>query len=206
MKITSFKKGNKVKGTLLVYIDGEYAFSILEEEYFSLGLYEEKEITKEEIEYIQKCILFKRAKSDALRYISFKKRTSRETALKLEYLGYDNSIVKDVIKELIDLNYLNDKEYAKIFLENRKRLKPKSKKMLLSELKNKGIKEDIINELLYLIEFDEYKIAKMLVRKKFIKLDTLDEKLIKKIYYFLSSRGFSFELIQKIIREIKEQC
>ena len=66
MKITSVEKNKNKKKQFSVYIDGIFAFSIPEEDYLSLNLYEEREIEQEELRSIIDKVVFNAAKSCAV--------------------------------------------------------------------------------------------------------------------------------------------
>ncbi|MCX8130349.1 MAG: RecX family transcriptional regulator [Clostridia bacterium] len=201
MQITSVEK-QKNKGRYSVYVDGSYSFSISEEEYFRLNLYEEKEISPEDIEYIKQNVNFNSAKFAAIKFLSLKIRTTKEVESRLSDNGFDIETINGVIEELNSMGYLNDKIYAQKYIYDRSKLKPKSKKLLKSELQSKGIEAWVIDEILDSWELDEYSLAEVLIRKKFGKYDLNDEKITKKAYSFLMHRGFSRGLIEQVVRKV----
>ena len=88
MVITSIERSRKHKDKLSVFIDGKFSFTISEEDYLSLNLYEKSEITEETIEYIKNTVNFQKAKARAVRYLSLKIRTEQEVRDKLKSDGY----------------------------------------------------------------------------------------------------------------------
>ncbi|MFZ5986751.1 MAG: regulatory protein RecX [Bacillota bacterium] len=203
MVITSVERNKRNKEMLSVFVDEKYAFSILEEDYYRLCLYEMKEISYGEIESIKKDVTFRSAKSKAVKYLSFKLLSEMELYGKLQTKGYDDDVITDVIIELKAMGYINDMIYAQKFVYERLKLKPKSKKMLRLELKNKGIPEDIIEEVLDSFDYDEDVAIERLVRKKFGKYDLDDPKIVKKLYSFLLYRGFDLENVKAVLNRIK---
>ncbi|NLP13753.1 MAG: regulatory protein RecX [Clostridium sp.] len=202
MVITSVEKSKKNKGMFSVFIDDRYAFSIPEEDYLRLRLYEKKEISDEEIEFIKENVTFKSAKSQAVKYLSYRLVSEAQLFAKLQNKGYDEDVIWDVINELKSIGYINDLIYAQKYIYERIKLKPKSKKMLRMELKSKGVSEDIINQVLEEMDFDEDMIIDRLIKKKFGKYDITEPKIEKKIYYFLLHRGFSMENIRTALNRI----
>ena len=53
---------------------------------------------------------FDKLKTKVLKYILFKKRTEQEVRNK--FINLQGEILNEVIEELKDLNYINDKEYV----------------------------------------------------------------------------------------------
>lgn len=203
MIITSVEKNVKVKDQFLVYVDGEYSFSIDEEDYYRLNLYEKKDITAEEIDYIRNTANLTRAKSSAVRYLSLKIRSEKEVKDRLEQEGFSRDIIDKAIQELKSMGYINDKIYAQKYVYDRSKLNPKSKRLIKYELESKGIASDAIDEILEDWSVDESDIAESLVKKKFGKYDLQDEKVIKKICSFLQHRGFDYGIINDLINKIK---
>lgn len=202
MLITSIERNKKNKDRLSVCIDNRYSFSISEDDYLSLNLYDKKEITEEEVQYIKDVLNFRAAKSTAVRYLSLKLRPEIEIRAKLENEGYDTEIADRVIEELKALGYINNRLYIQKYVFDRSKLKPKSKKMLKLELKSRGLPEEEIDEVLDEWKVDEAVVAEGLVKKKFGKYDLKDEKIIKKVYSFLLHRGYSYEIVDGIIKKI----
>ena len=202
LKITSVEKSKKNNKMLSVFIDNVYSFSISEEDYFRLNLYEKTSISEREIDDIKNSIALKTVKSSAIRLITYKLLSEKELFLKLIAKGYDEDVVNIAIEEVKSIGYLNDTIYAQKFVYERIKLKPKSKKALSFELANKGISGDIIETVLNNIDYDEDVVIERLLRKKFGKYDLADPKITKKAYSFLMHRGFDFENIKRVINKI----
>jgi regulatory protein len=202
LKITSVEKSKKNNKMLSIFIDNVYSFSISEEDYFRLNLYEKTSISEREIDDIKNSIALKTVKSSAIRLITYKLLSEKELFLKLIAKGYDEDVVNIAIEEVKSIGYLNDTIYAQKFVYERIKLKPKSKKALSFELANKGISGDIIETVLNNIDYDEDVVIERLLRKKFGKYDLADPKITKKAYSFLMHRGFDFENIKRVINKI----
>ncbi|MGI6777748.1 MAG: regulatory protein RecX [Acetivibrionales bacterium] len=202
MEITSVEKNKKNPDQLIVYIDNQFAFSIYEEDYLSLNLYEKKKITQEEINHIKHDINYKRAKSYAIRYLILKVRSELEIRQKLKDSSFDTATINKAIDELKALGYINDRLYVQKYIYDRSKLKPRSKKLLKYELMAKGIEEGIIDEILNEWKMDESVVVEGLLRKKFGKYDLSDEKIMRRAYSFLQYRGFNYEIAKKAINKL----
>jgi regulatory protein len=53
-------------------------------------------------------------------------------------------------------------------------------------------------------EVDEFDVASGLVRRKFGKYDMKDETVKRKVYAFLAHRGYQYELIENVLRNIQD--
>ena len=201
MLITSVEK-NKNNDRFSVYIDNSFAFTISEEDYLRLGFYEKREITKDEIEKVKYDINLRDAKSAAIKYLAFKLRTEKEIRDKLYNKGFEEEIVSSAIDELKSSGYIDDRLYASKYISDRLKLKPRSGKLLQYELECRGVARDDIFYVLNGTDLDELSIAESLVNKKFGKFDCSDEKIVKRIYSFLSNRGFDYGIINEVIGRI----
>ena len=146
-----------------------------------------------------------RAKSRAINYISGKLKTKYEVRLKLK----ENDFAEDVIDEVLDIlekeEYLNDRVYCEIFIEDKKKLngygKNKIKSLLIQKGISKNIFEDFLNEFEYDEEFDNA--LKMGIQKLNLLSNEEDNfKKRQKIINYLAYRGFGFDVINDVLKEI----
>ena len=142
------------------------------------------------------------ARAKAIKYIMYKTRTSKEVYDKLLGLGFEDDIANRVIFDLQQLEYINDEEYVKKFIESNKKSKKISKSMIKLKLKNKGIDGEIIEKYLEMLEFSDFDaIEKFLVKKKFSNDLSFEEK--NKIIAYCVRKGFSLEEVLKVVKEFK---
>jgi regulatory protein len=187
---------------LRIYIDNAYAFSMPEEEYYRMNLYERAELTQEDIDTIREEINIKLAKQRGLRLLAVKDRSEHEIRERLKRLGFDMDVIEDAILQLKSMGYINDSLYAHKYVSERLKLKPKSKKALAYELQKKGIGSELIDEVISEFELDEHSIAFRIAKKKFGKYDVSDPKVQQKIISFLAFRGFSYEIIRTVLDQM----
>ena len=142
------------------------------------------------------------ARARAIKYIMYKMRTSKEVYDKLLELGFSTEIINRVIADLEQLEYINDEEYAKKFIESNKKSKKISKSMIKLKLKNKGIDGEIIEKYLEKLAVSDFDaIEKVLIKKKFSDDLPFEEK--NRILAYCVRKGFSLDEVLKVIKEIK---
>jgi len=129
----------------------------------------------------------------AFKLISKKRYTSKELQEKLEQKGIDP---EPIINRLKELNYLNDLEYA-IDYKNKKQNEGYGKYKILFQLKNKGISEDILNNL----EFSNSKLEEIFLSK----IQKIKDNKKQKIYAFLINRGFDSNDIKNLIYKYEDK-
>lgn len=124
----------------------------------------------------------------------------------LKYKGKEqisNLAVELVIKKLKQKSLLNDEKFAKEWVEARRKSKQKGIKALKAELYQKGINKETIEEVLQeQSDISEEQLAKQALEKKMEKwqaLPYLEKK--KKVYQFLATRGFEYEIIMQIVEK-----
>ncbi|MFH1778618.1 MAG: regulatory protein RecX [Candidatus Omnitrophota bacterium] len=126
-------------------------------------------------------------------------------AQRLKQRGHQGFIIAQVIKDLEEKKFLDDKAFAKLWIGDRITLRPSGKNLIIKELKSKGVSEKIIDEALdeFKGAYDEYEIAKVLALKRAERFKGLEEeKAVKRLFDFLSRRGFLYNTIWRILKEI----
>ncbi len=201
MKITEIEKNEKVSSMATVILDNNITFSLPRKRIELLELNAGKSITEEALKYILDTEVYAAARSAAVSFLAMKLRTSCEVSQKLWDMGYEEATIEKVIDNLKEINYIDDFNYACKYISEKSKLKPKSVKLLSMELSQKGIKEDIISSALEGFELDEEEVALQLLRKRYSKYTSFDEKEIEKMKTFLMGRGFSYSQISKAVSE-----
>lgn len=139
-----------------------------------------------------------KAKEYALKYLSYRPRSSWELSTRLANKGYDLEIIALVLAFLRDYNFLDDEEFAGMWVRSRLKDKPSGRRKIFAELVQKGVDKEIIERHLAGITSDqEEQLAMALVEKKCRKTGFNE----KKIRGFLLRRGFSIVVIRKIIEK-----
>lgn len=146
-----------------------------------------------------------RAKSRAINYISGKLKTKYEVRLKLRENEFSNEVIDEVLEILENEEYLNDRVYCEIFIEDKKRLNGYGKNKIKSLLIQKGVSKSIFEDFLDKFEYeDEFDNAVKMGIKKLNLLANEEDKFKKKqkIINYLAYRGFSFDVINDVLKEI----
>ena len=145
-----------------------------------------------------------KAKSDALRLLSFKPRSVAEMREKLARKNHSSKIIEEVLSLLQSQGLLNDEKFARLFANARVYTRPAGKRQLEFDLKKKGLSNPLIDETIQnLQEYDEKKIVRDLVYTRFQKMTGVSkEKKRSRIYGFLKRRGFDNDVIFATIDEL----
>jgi regulatory protein len=129
----------------------------------------------------------------ALKYLRHRPRSRAEIRDYLNAKSFSGKIVLQTIQQLEEDGWIDDVKFAMLWVESRRRLKPKGAFALKIELRKKGINDEIID--LALKDDDEEKNARTALESRILRWGHLDKaERKKKIFGFLRSRGFSFEV------------
>src|SRR3954469_22982053 len=81
-------------------------------------------------------------------FLAVRQRSVAETSKRLRRLGYPEPLVEQVVTRLIEMNYLDDEEFARSWVESRDRARPRGSLGLRRELAVKGVPREIIDEVM----------------------------------------------------------
>ncbi|AOT68217.1 regulatory protein RecX [Geosporobacter ferrireducens] len=143
---------------------------------------------------------FQEAYGKALNYLSYRSRTESEMTRYLIGKEYSEEVIRKVIERLIELNYLNDYEYARRYIEITGENKALSSDMIKIHLKQKGIPSEVIKDALNALEVDELEHCIRLLKKKVKENEYLSDNQQRiKLKSYLFRKGFRMEVIHKAI-------
>ena len=142
--------------------------------------------------------------SKALNFISYRIRSKKEVYTKLKKEDVPEEHIDKIISKLEEDEYINDYRFAKAFFESKTRINKWSNKRIEYELIQKGISKDIINEFSLNFKELEFENAMDLVEKKIPQWKNKFDgfKLKNKVYTFLSSKGFDYNTIERVLGEL----
>ena len=146
-----------------------------------------------------------KARNYAYRLLAYRARSSLELAERLRRKGFSKKIVEGIINDLEGLNYLNDREFSKTFVETRFSSNPCGRKLIEQELKKKGKNEEIIRNTCEAVfnSNREHELASSLALRRLSRYKDLDEKAKwHRLYGLLGRRGFPLEIVQEVLSEI----
>ena len=149
-----------------------------------------------------------KAKDYAYRLLNYRPRSEKELTDRLKRKKFEPEIIVPVVAFLKEMSYLNDAEFARFWVSSRISGKPMGLARIRYELKNKGVAEELIDAALNGIKekYDECETARDLAinRIKVLKKSIGGDKkrMQQRLYSYLSRRGFSFEVISKVVKEI----
>ena len=144
------------------------------------------------------------AMSIALNALAPRARSRSELCNHITKRGIPLPTANGVLDNLELQGLVNDLDFAKAWIESRQRQKKMSKRAIASELRVKGVAQEIIDETIDEIDDDaEYQMAFELAERKFRSCSHLDSDIIyRRISAVLARKGFGHGLTNRILREL----
>ncbi len=143
-------------------------------------------------------------------YLKFRPRTIKETReylyKKVKTTHWSHEAVDKVIDHLIELKFLDDKEFVDYLVTSRTRIKIKGIYAIKQELKKFGVNKELIDEYFSNTKINEEELAEKILAGRWPRLKTLPkQKRFEKAMSFLQRRGFNFEVGRKTIEKLENK-
>jgi regulatory protein len=199
MKITGLEVQKRNKERVNVYIDGAFAFglNIMDAAKLRKG----QTLSDAEIAELQQHDAVVKAVDSAANFLSYRPRSSTEVRQNLQKKKYDPDVIDAAMERLRTLGYLDDAAFARFWVENRDTFKPRSPMALRVELRQKGVPDAIIREVVESVDADDA--ASRAARKKLRRYRGSTVRDFKrKLGGFLQRRGFRYEVVNDVLNTL----
>ncbi len=186
-----------------VHLDGEFAFGLAR--IVAAWLHVGQALSEDRIERLQQEDALETAYQRALLVLSYRPRSEKEVQRKLTEAGYDEAVRQAVLERLRNGGLVGDEQFAQAWVENRQAFRPRSKRMLAAELRQKGVGNEEIERALRDAVDDEtmaYEAGARYARK----LAEADwETFRKRLSGYLGRKGFGYETVSVVARRIWQE-
>jgi len=137
----------------------------------------------------------------AYRYLSYRPRSESEIKQWLHRRRFANEVVEKVIALLREQNLSDDFTFAQFWTENRLSFRPKSKRLIKKELRDKKVAAEIIDRVTE--DIDDEEIAYKLGSSRMPALAHLDyPDFYRRLSSYLTYRGFSYQVIRSTMARL----
>lgn len=201
-KITTIEVQKKNPQRVNIYLDGEYAFGL--SRIVAAWLHIGQMLTEDKIASLLSDDSREIAYLKALNFISYRPRSLAEIRLNLRKHEVPQAVIESTLERLQQNGYANDEQFAQAWVENRNTFRPRSRRALMTELRQKGLSDEIIQDVLDENVDDEALAYQAGIREahKFTNLKWPDFR--RKLGEFLARRGFSYSIISPLLSQIWE--
>ena len=182
-----------------VFVDGHFALALSVELAAQHDLRPGRAVTADELASIADAEALRSAKQSALRLLGYRPRSERELSERLARKGFQSAVVEETLARMRELGYLDDDAFARFWTETRQALRPRSRRLLASELRGRGVAQEAAEQATAAISDEEaayQAAAKRLPALRGLAYARFRERLGR----FLSSRGFSYDVAQHTIQ------
>jgi regulatory protein len=196
-RITALTAQKHNPNRLNVFLDGDFAFGI--ERIVAAWLSVGDEVDPEKVQTLLQNDELEKAYLRSLRLLSIRVRSVYEISHRLEEAGYSPETIENTILRLQSAGLLSDSEFARTWVENRCTFRPRAKRALVYELRQKGIIDQEIQSAIS--NLDETKLAQQAAEKVAPRLQKMPfDEFRKKLFGYLSRRGFSYGTSNEVIQ------
>ena len=199
-RITSLKVQKRNPNRVSIYLDEEFAFGV--SRIVAAWLHIGQELNEEKIAELQEQETKEAALQKALQLLSYRPRSEAEIRQRMKKGGFDPEVITKVLDRLRETGLVRDESFARDWVENRSALRPRSRKMLAYELRQKGVAEEAIEQALETTSEDE-DLALQAATRYAHKLSAADwQEFHRRLMSFLARRGFSYETANTAVRQV----
>jgi regulatory protein len=202
MKITALKQQARSKGRVNVYLDGQFAFGLAKilaarlaigqvlDEAAQARLQQEDEVEQ--------------AYERALRFLGPRPRSEAEVRRRLTTAKVPAEAITAVLARLARAGLVNDEAFASYWVDNRSTFRPRSKRLLQAELRQKGLGDEAVRAALAATDDDSAAYA--LAKRRAGRLAGLEHtEFRKKLGDFLARRGFDFDTVEPVVERVWQE-
>lgn len=206
-KITALEAQKKNPNRVNVHLDGEFAFGLarIAAAWLKVG----DILSDEKIAGLQNEDARERAMQQALLFLSYRARSEKEIRQNLKKHEYPEDVIEHTLTRLRENRLANDSEFAQAWVENRNTFRPRSRRALTMELRQKGLDEETVREAVS--DLDEEALAYETARKRAARLNSAALSRSKglewgefrrKLSEYLARRGFPYPVVTSVVTRI----
>jgi regulatory protein len=195
-RITALEPQKRSRDRVNVYLDDVFAFGLAA--LIAANLRVGMTLTDDKIVALRLADEVERAHEKALNYLSYRPRSEAELQSYLLKSDFAEATVADVLDRLREVGLVDDDAFARYWVENRARFRPRGKRMLVQELRQKDIASSVIETTL--TQYDEVAAAQQVAAEQARRLAHLPPDLFRRrLWDRMMRRGFSPDIIQEVL-------
>ena len=195
-KITAIVVQKRTPNRVNIHLDGEFAFGLAR--IVAAWLRVGQELSDEKIEQLQAEEASERAFQQAMLFLSYRIRSEAEIRQNLRKHEIPEPVIEQTLDRLRQGGLANDDQFARAWVENRSAFRPRSRRMMAMELRQKGLKDEAVSSAIESV--DDEALAYEAALKRVTRLKDLEwNEFRKKLSDFLARRGFPYSVIAPVV-------
>jgi len=194
-KITALSSQKNDSSRVSLYLDGKFTLGLSKDLACRVKLAVGQELSTQKIGEIKNQDQEEKHLDSVYHYLSYRPRSEKEVVDYLGKKGTEPGAIGRIVFRLKKEGYLDDQEFARWWVDQRRRFRPRSRYFLKGELIKKGVGVEIINRVLENVD-ESSLIEKIILERKNRLADLEPSRAKEKLIAYLSRRGFSWENIK----------
>lgn len=205
--ISAIEPGRR-RGRFNIYVNGQFAAAAGEKTIAELNIRLGQEFTSERLAQIAQGEETRRAVETAARMLESRPRSSSEIVQRLRQKGYEDETIQKVVEKFKEMALIDDAEFARQWVESRGRVRPKGARALRTELMQKGVAREEIDEAVAGVSpDDELDLARKALQSKLRGGPLPEERDARRaerqrLAMFLQRRGFGWDTVKVVLAEV----
>ncbi len=198
-KITALEVQKRNPNRVNLHLDGEFAFGLAR--IVAAWLRVGQELSDEKIEQLQAEDARERAFQQAMLFLSYRARSEAEIRQNLRKHEIPEPVIEQTLERLRQDGLANDNQFARAWVENRSAFRPRSRRLMARELRQKGLNDEAVSSAV--ADVDDEALAYEAAQKRAVRFKGLEwNEFRKKLSDFLARRGFSYSVVAPVVTRI----
>lgn len=217
MKLAKLEPSSRVEGRWLVWLEDGTLLRIGEADVVSFSLYAGMELDETQLDGLRMAQEQAKLKQKALSLLSARPMSQRELERKLsanprkkgmteegeEQREQRRDMAQQVAQRMAQVGLVNDREYASTVVRHYSR-KGYGPAKIRDELYRRGVPRELWDQAMEELNQDDRQLRALVEKKLRGAVPTREE--LKKVSAYLARRGFGWEEISRVLRQVEEEA
>lgn len=162
------------------------------------GIHSGQELSERELEELKDTSQIDKFYNRTLLLLARRPRSRWELEDYLRRKDSPAPLTEQILNKLSKTGLVDDDKFARLWVENRRLLRPTSRRRLVQELRQKRVSQEVIDRALDSDKVEETDVLKELIEKKQRQTKYQDQ---QKLMQYLARQGFSYGDIKSVLSE-----
>lgn len=197
MKITGIKQQARRAGRYSIFVDGQYAFSLSDIGLLDSKLEVGKELNQAQVKVLKQVSADDKLYNNTLGYLAMRPRTKWEIVTYLRRKGASPALAETILNKLSNNKLIDDQKFAEALVNDRRLLRPTSRRKIILELRKKHVEDDVIQAVVGNDRQDEQAALLTVIERKRRQAKYQDD---QKLMQYLARQGFGYGDIKSALQ------
>jgi len=203
-KIKSISPQKRTKHRFNITLESGDVFGISEDVFISENIAKGQEFTTTQLDNLLEKESVQKIKFKVINLLSYRHRSRNELFKRLVDKGHDKNVILDVLDDLTEKGYINDKEFAVVMIQHLVTQKQLGRRAVIHELMKHQLDPTMVETILdrILVEYPPEKTIVSIIEKR---MKTRQKNLKEKhrLISFLNRKGYFWHDFEQAIQSIE---